>query len=75
MYRWILDPEDRDAVLLNVAVRKEPVDYRVVVELSCVASPEEFLGIKRAYQARYKHSLEEDVAHHTKGDLRQVSSE
>ncbi|XP_051142076.1 annexin-like protein RJ4 [Andrographis paniculata] len=72
VYRWILDPEDRDAVLLNVAVKKKPVDHRVVVELSCVTSPEEFLGIKRAYQARFKHSLEEDVAEHTVGDLRQL---
>ncbi|KAI3445114.1 hypothetical protein Pfo_001779 [Paulownia fortunei] len=71
VYRWILDPEDRDAVLLHVAIKKTPiVDYRVIVEFSSICSPEELLAIKRAYQIRYKHSLEEDLAQHTTGDLR-----
>ncbi|PIN09391.1 Annexin [Handroanthus impetiginosus] len=72
VYRWVLDPEDRDAVLLHVAIKKTPVvDYRVIVEISSIQSPEELLAIKRAYQIRYKHSLEEDLAKHTTGDLRQ----
>ncbi|KAL0379824.1 UNVERIFIED_CONTAM: Annexin-like protein RJ4 [Sesamum angustifolium] len=71
VYRWILDPEDRDAVLLHVAIKKTPVpDYPVIIELSCIHSPEEFLATKRAYQARYKRSLEEDLAQHTSGDIR-----
>ncbi|KAL2234124.1 UNVERIFIED_CONTAM: Annexin-like protein RJ4 [Sesamum indicum] len=71
VYRWILDPEDRDAVLLHVAIKKTPVpDYRVIIEISCIHSPEEFLATKRAYQARYKRSLEEDLAQHTSGDIR-----
>ncbi|KAL6562963.1 hypothetical protein OROHE_005550 [Orobanche hederae] len=72
VYRWILDPEDRDAVLLHVAMNEKPIDYRVIVEISCIYSPEELLGIKRAYQIRYKHSLEEDLAQHTTSDLRKV---
>ncbi|KAK6119225.1 hypothetical protein DH2020_047040 [Rehmannia glutinosa] len=73
VYRWILDPEDRDAVLLHVAIKKTPIlDYRVIVEFSCIYSPEELLAIKRAYQIRYKHSLEEDLAQHTTGDLRKL---
>ncbi|KAL5549300.1 hypothetical protein UlMin_004531 [Ulmus minor] len=72
VYRWILDPADRDAVLANVALRKSEYDFKVLIELSCVLSPEEFLAVKRAYQFRYKHSLEEDVASHNQGDLRKL---
>ncbi|KZV54440.1 hypothetical protein F511_09755 [Dorcoceras hygrometricum] len=72
VYRWILDPHDRDAVLLHVAIKKSPVlDYRVVVEISCIRSPEELLAIKRAYQIRFKHSVEEDLAQHTTAHIRQ----
>ncbi|GAB4827406.1 hypothetical protein Ancab_034291 [Ancistrocladus abbreviatus] len=70
VYRWMLDPLDRDAVLANVAIKKG--DYRVIVELSCIPSSEELLALRRAYQARYKHSLEEDVASHTTGDIRKL---
>ncbi|XP_022764810.1 annexin-like protein RJ4 isoform X2 [Durio zibethinus] len=70
VYRWILDPADRDAVLANVAIRKSSPDHHVIIEISCTRSPEELLAVRRAYQARYKHSLEEDVAAHTKGDIR-----
>ncbi|GLU03523.1 hypothetical protein SLE2022_207160 [Rubroshorea leprosula] len=66
LYQWILDPIDRDAVLAHVAIRKtSPVDYHVLIEISCIRSPEELLAVRRAYQARYKCSLEEDVAAHT----------
>ncbi|GAB2287903.1 hypothetical protein Dimus_022258 [Dionaea muscipula] len=70
VYRWMLDPLDRDAVLANVAIRKG--DYQVIVELSCITTPEELLALRRAYQARYKHSLEEDVASHTSGKMRKL---
>ncbi|KAK3223786.1 hypothetical protein Dsin_010811 [Dipteronia sinensis] len=73
VYRWILDPADRDAVLANVAIKKlvNP-DYHVVLEIACIRSPEELLAVRRAYQARYKRSLEEDVAAHTTGDIRKL---
>lgn len=68
----MLDPLDREAVLANVALKKS--DYKVIIELSCIPSTEELLAIKRAYQARYKHSLEEDIASHFSGDMRKASS-
>ncbi|KAG5249963.1 hypothetical protein OIU76_003420 [Salix suchowensis] len=71
VYRWVLDPEDRDAVLANVAIRKSG-DYHVIVEIACVLSSEELLVVRRAYHARYRHSLEEDLAAHTTGDIRKV---
>ncbi|XP_071723673.1 annexin-like protein RJ4 [Rutidosis leptorrhynchoides] len=73
VYRWVLDPYDRDAVLAYVAVRKSnPTDYHVLVEIACILNSEELLAVRRAYQLRYKHSLEEDVASHTSGDLRKL---
>ena len=73
MYRWILEPSERDAVLANVAIKnKSEIDYNVIIEISCIHSPEELLAVKRAYQSRYKRSLEEDVAANTTGDLRKV---
>jgi len=70
VYRWMLEPFDREAVLANVALKKS--DYRVIIELSCIPSAEELLAFKRAYQARYLHSLEEDVASHFTGDMRKL---
>uniref|UniRef100_A0A7N2LDD2 Annexin n=1 Tax=Quercus lobata TaxID=97700 RepID=A0A7N2LDD2_QUELO len=72
VYRWILDPVDRDAVLANVAIKKAETEFPVIIELSCIYSPEELLAVRRAYQSRYKRSLEEDVAAHTTGDLRKA---
>ncbi|KAJ8900283.1 hypothetical protein K2173_024923 [Erythroxylum novogranatense] len=71
VYRWILDPEDREAVMANVALKKSG-DFHVIIEIACVHSSEELLAVRRAYQARYKHSLEEDVAAHTSGDIRKL---
>lgn len=68
----MLDPEDRDAVLADVALRKPKEDFAVLVELSCIYSPEELLAVRRAYQHRYKRSLEEDVASNTHDEFRQV---
>ncbi|GLT68458.1 hypothetical protein SLA2020_406850 [Shorea laevis] len=47
-----------------------------VLSLSCPGTLRkrctELLAVRRAYQSRYKRSLEEDVAAHTTGDLRQL---
>ncbi|KAJ1414966.1 Annexin [Sesbania bispinosa] len=72
VYRWMLEPADRDAVLVNVAIRNGNKDYHVVAEIACVLSAEELLAVRRAYHNRYKHSLEEDVAANTTGHLRQL---
>ncbi|KAL9298371.1 hypothetical protein ACSQ67_024267 [Phaseolus vulgaris] len=72
VYRWMLEPADRDAVLANVAIKSGSKGYHVIVEIACVLSSEELLAARRAYHNRYKRSLEEDVATHTSGDLRQL---
>ncbi|XP_061352893.1 annexin-like protein RJ4 [Gastrolobium bilobum] len=72
VYRWMLEPADRDAVLANVAIKNGNKEFHVVVEIACVLSAEELLAVKRAYHNRYKRSLEEDVAANTTGHLRQL---
>ncbi|XWS73628.1 hypothetical protein CRYUN_Cryun02cG0144900 [Craigia yunnanensis] len=69
---WTLDPADRDALLANEALQKVVPDYRVIVEIACIRSPEDLLAVKRAYKFRYKHSLEEDLASFTTGDIRKL---
>ncbi|KAI9116611.1 hypothetical protein K1719_012269 [Acacia pycnantha] len=73
VYRWVLEPTDRDAVLANVAIKNSKnVDYNVIAEIACVYSSEGLLAVRRAYLNRYKHSLEEDLAANTSGHLRQA---
>ncbi|KAK4253810.1 hypothetical protein QN277_010437 [Acacia crassicarpa] len=73
VYRWVLEPTDRDAVLANVAIRNSKnVDYNVIAEIACVYSSEGLLAVRRAYLNRYKHSLEEDLAANTSGPFRQL---
>ncbi|KAI9115466.1 hypothetical protein K1719_013785 [Acacia pycnantha] len=71
VYRWNLEPSDRDAVLAHVVIM-EGKNYHVIAEIATVLSPEELLAVRRAYLLRYKHSLEEDVAATTSGHLRQI---
>ena len=73
MYRWMLEPADRDAVLMNVAIKNGPKEYNVIAEIASVLSAKELLAVRCAYHDRYKGSLEEDVAAHTTGHLRQAS--
>ncbi|XP_022973852.1 annexin D8 [Cucurbita maxima] len=70
--QWTLDPADRDAVLANNALKASTPDYRVIVEIACVQSAEDLLAVKGAYRFRFKHSLEEDVASSTTGDIRKL---
>jgi hypothetical protein len=73
MYRWILEPAEREALLANIALKNANMNYHVIVEISCVSSPDELFIVRRAYHNRYKRCLEEDVATNTTGHLRQAS--
>ena len=44
------------------------------MEIGCTRSSHDLFLVRQAYHARYKKSLEEDVAYHTSGDFRKVSS-
>ncbi|KAK8508665.1 hypothetical protein V6N13_116181 [Hibiscus sabdariffa] len=59
VYRWILDPADRDAVLANVAIKKLSPDLHVIVEISCTRSPEELLALLVALVTAFRYDGEE----------------
>ncbi|KAJ8762693.1 hypothetical protein K2173_011173 [Erythroxylum novogranatense] len=66
---WVLDPAERDAFLANVATKKFTSTNQVLMEIACTRSSHELLLARQAYHARYKKSLEEDVAQHVTGDF------
>jgi hypothetical protein len=69
---WTLDPAERDAYLANEATKRWTSSNQVLVEIACARSPHDLLLARQAYHARFKKSLEEDVAHHTTGDFRKL---
>ncbi|KAI4307381.1 hypothetical protein L6164_030580 [Bauhinia variegata] len=69
---WTLDPAERDAFLANEATKRWTSSNRVLMEIACTRSSDQLLLARKAYHARYKKSLEEDVAHHTTGDFRKL---
>lgn len=69
---WTLDPAERDAYLANEATKRWTSSNQVLMEIACTRSPQQLLLARQAYHARYKKSLEEDVAHHTTGDFRKL---
>lgn len=73
MLLWTLSPAERDALLANGAIRKSTSGYYVLVEIACARISRELFLVRESYHARFKRSLEEDVAHHTTGDFRKVT--
>ncbi|PKU66071.1 annexin-like protein RJ4 [Dendrobium catenatum] len=71
VYRWMFSPLDREAIMAKIALTKG-LDYRVIIETSCINSSNHLLAVKQTYQNHYKHSLEEDVASDSNGDLRKL---
>lgn len=69
---WTLDPPERDAYLAKEATKRWTKSNFVLVELACTRSPKELVLAREAYHARYKKSLEEDVAYHSTGEHRKL---
>ncbi|KAG7601794.1 Annexin repeat [Arabidopsis thaliana x Arabidopsis arenosa] len=63
---------ERDAYLAKESTKMFTKNNWVLVEIACTRSALELFNAKQAYQARYKTSLEEDVAYHTSGDIRKL---
>ncbi|CAN6484718.1 unnamed protein product [Victoria cruziana] len=59
---WSMDPAERDALLADQTIRKWDPKNHVLIELACARSPKELLLVREAYHARFKRSIEEDVA-------------
>ncbi|XWS44926.1 hypothetical protein CRYUN_Cryun15aG0092100 [Craigia yunnanensis] len=69
---FTLDPAERDAHLANEATKRFTSSNWVLMEIACTRSSYELFSVRKAYHARYKKSLEEDVAHHTTGEYRKL---
>lgn len=69
---WTLEPAERDAYLANEAIKKLTASNWVLMEIACTRSSDHLLCVRKAYHAKYKKSIEEDVAHHTSGDFRKL---
>ncbi|KAM7529268.1 hypothetical protein LguiB_032678 [Lonicera macranthoides] len=69
---WTLHPAERDAYLANEATKRLTSNNWVLLEIACTRSPSDLFMARKAYHARYKKSLEEDVAYHTTGDVRKL---
>ncbi|XP_047326976.1 annexin Gh1-like [Impatiens glandulifera] len=69
---WTLDPAERDAFMANEATKRFTSSNWVLMEIACTRSSHDLLNLKQAYHARYKKSLEEDVAYHTNGAFRKL---
>ncbi|CAO2827777.1 unnamed protein product [Amaranthus hypochondriacus] len=72
VHLFTLDPPERDAFLANEATKKFTSSNWVLIEIACTRSSEDLFNARRSYHARYKKSLEEDVAQHTSGDFRKL---
>lgn len=71
---WTLEPADRDAFMVNEATKRLTSNNLVLVEVACTRKSIELFKVRQAYQVRFKRSLEEDVAYHTSGDIRKVTT-
>ncbi|KAL2528032.1 Annexin D2 [Forsythia ovata] len=69
---WTLDPCERDAYLANEAIKRLTASNWVIMEIACTRSSHDLFLVRKAYHARYKRSLEEDVSYHTTGDFRKL---
>uniref|UniRef100_A0A0A8ZGA9 Annexin D4 n=1 Tax=Arundo donax TaxID=35708 RepID=A0A0A8ZGA9_ARUDO len=65
MVLWAMHPWERDARLAH-HVLHQAHPAAIVVEVACTRSADELLGSRRAYQALFHHSLEEDVAYRSR---------
>ncbi|GAV83089.1 Annexin domain-containing protein [Cephalotus follicularis] len=69
---WTMDPAERDAYLSNEATKRFTSSNWVLMEIACTRSSLDLFMVRQAYHARFKKSLEEDVAYHTTGDFRKL---
>ncbi|XP_062099344.1 annexin D2-like [Humulus lupulus] len=69
---WTFEPAERDAFLTYESTKMFTSNQWVLVEIGTTRSTHELILVRKAYHARYKKSMEEDVAHHTHGDIRKL---
>uniref|UniRef100_I1NNC6 Annexin n=1 Tax=Oryza glaberrima TaxID=4538 RepID=I1NNC6_ORYGL len=59
MYHWVLDPVERQAVMVNTATKCIHKDYAVIVEIACTNSSSELLALLLALVSTYRYNGDE----------------
>ncbi|XP_027114142.1 annexin D3 [Coffea arabica] len=62
---WTYDPPERDARLVNEALksRKKGIrEFQVIVEIACASSPHHLIAVRKAYFSLFDCSLEEHIS-------------
>uniref|UniRef100_A0A0D9Y948 Annexin n=1 Tax=Oryza glumipatula TaxID=40148 RepID=A0A0D9Y948_9ORYZ len=59
MYHWVLDPVERQAVMVNAATKCIHEDYAVIVEIACTNSSSELLALLLALVSTYRYDGDE----------------
>lgn len=65
MILWTYDPAERDARLVNKALKekkKRIESMKVIVEISVTTSPDHLIAVRKAYCSLFDSSLEEHIA-------------
>ncbi|CAL9203676.1 annexin D3-like isoform X2 [Musa acuminata AAA Group] len=61
---WTMDPAERDAKLVNKALKRKGERHLwVIIEVACASSPDHLIAVRQAYCSLFASSIEEDVAH------------
>ncbi|CDP18833.1 unnamed protein product [Coffea canephora] len=74
---WTYDPPERDARLVNEALksRKKGIrEFQVIVEIACASSPHHLVAVRKAYFSFFDCSLEEDISSNVSLPIQKVSS-
>lgn len=77
MILWSYDPPERDARLVNKALKSKKKDInhlQVIVEIACASSPNHLVAVRQAYCSLFDCSLEEDIIANVSLPVRTVNS-
>lgn len=78
MVLWTYDPPERDAKLVNEALRswkKGIREIQVIVEIACASSPNHLIAVRQAYCSLFDQSLEEDIISSISMPVQKVNSD
>ena len=77
MILWTYDPLERDAKLVNEALksRKKGIrEFQVIVKIACASFPHHLVAVRKAYFSLFDCSLEKDISSNVSLPIQKVSS-
>jgi len=60
---WMLDPHDRDAVVVRESLQQDETDFKALVEIFVCRKSSHVLLITQAYQRMFRRQLDQDIIH------------